>query len=236
MSPSLVSEVPAAVLAARGAKKLFGCFAEFTLFIPQLAQDDKPRADSENLDRHRANFFFHFRGVHHRDRVPWTSVEEAAIGTLAEAFLAANAEDRIDSDAPEWRMIVVGNPEHAVFHRAIFNAGGRTGASRTAFGDDRELFGFFLAWGGEAFGLRFKLLLVRNHSDGFGRSGCGGHGWDYNPEIGRQAAGVGLQCGNERNAISGPTALNSVRGDQSKVALEPPSGRVRELSTGLFLL
>src|SRR4029077_10106204 len=106
-----------------------------------------------------------------RDRVPGAAVEEAAVGAFAQALLAADTKDGVDGDATERRMIFVGYPEHAIFHRAVFDACGRTSASGAAFGDHGQFFGLFLAWGGEAFGSRFKFLIVGNHPDRFGRSG-----------------------------------------------------------------
>src|SRR5579872_872196 len=131
------------------------------------------------LDRHGTDFFFDLNGVDHDDGVPRAAIEETAVRALAEAFLAADAENGIDRNAAKWRMVFVRHPEHTVFHWAIFHAGRRAGASGAAFGDDREFLGFLLARGGEAFGLRFKLLLVGHHPDGLGRSGCGRHVGDY---------------------------------------------------------
>src|SRR5580704_9375659 len=140
------------------------------------------------LDRHWADFFFHFHGVDHGDGVPGAAVEEAAVGAFAQALLAADAEDGIDGDAAERRMVVVGHPEHAVFYRAIFHTGGRTRASGAALCDYREFFGLLFTRRGEAFGPRFKLLLVRNHPDGLGRSGCRRHARDYNLSAGSYEA------------------------------------------------
>src|SRR5580704_8418 len=87
------------------------------------------------LVAHRADGFFYFGGVEHYDGVPGTAIEEAAFGAFAHTLFAADAEDRVDFDAAEGRMILVGDPEHAVFDRAVFDAGGRAGAARAAFGD-----------------------------------------------------------------------------------------------------
>jgi hypothetical protein len=62
-------------------------------------------------------------------------------------------------------VVFVWNPEHAVFHRAIFHAGGRTGATSTAFRDNSQFFGFFLARGKKALGPGFVFELVRHHPD-----------------------------------------------------------------------
>jgi hypothetical protein len=134
------------------------------------------RRRGRRLVRHGADFFFDFDGVHHDDGVPRAAIEEAAVGALAKALFAADAEDGINLDAAEGRIVLVGNPEHAVFDRAVFDAGGRAGAAGAAFGDDGELFRFFLARGGDALGARFKLLLVGHHSRGFGDYLLGGHG------------------------------------------------------------
>ena len=88
---------------------------------------------------------FHFFDRHHLDGVPGAAIEEGAIGTLAGAFLAADAEHGIDFDVAEGRMILVGHPVHAVGHRAIRHAGGRAGAARAAFRDDGQFLGPFLA-------------------------------------------------------------------------------------------
>ena len=131
------------------------------------------------LNSHRSHFFFHLGGIHHDDRVPRTAVQEAAVGTFAEAFLATDAKNGIDLDAPKRRMVFVGHPEHAVFHRTILDASGRTGASGATLGNHRQFLRLLLPRSGETFRLRFKLLLVGNHADGFGGAGCRRHGGDY---------------------------------------------------------
>ena len=136
----------------------------------------------ESLDCHRSDFFFHFHRIHHHDGVPWTSIEEAAVWALADALLATDAQNRIDLHATEWRVIFIRHPEHAIFDGAVFDARGRTGAPGAAFGDDREFFGLFLTWSGEALGLRFELQFVGDHPDRFGRSGHGRHARHYTPE------------------------------------------------------
>ena len=131
------------------------------------------------LDRHRADFLLYLGRIYHRDGIPGTAIQKTSIRPFAEAFLAANAQDWIDCDPAERRIILVRHPEHAIFHWAIFDAGRRAGASRAALGDDREFFGFLLARGGESLGLGFKLELVRNHPNGLGRSRCSRHRRDY---------------------------------------------------------
>src|SRR5436305_6425938 len=88
--------------------------------------------------RHLADDGFNFRRVHHLDGVPWAAIKEAAVRAFANALFAADAKDGIDLNSSERRIGFVRNPEHAVFHRAILNAGGRTGASRAALGNYRE--------------------------------------------------------------------------------------------------
>lgn len=112
---------------------------------------------------HGADFLLHFRRVHHDDGVPGAAIEKAAVRALAEALLAADAENRIDLYASERRIVLVRNPEHAVFDGTVFDAGGRPGATGAAFGDDGEFLGFFLARRGNAFRPRLVLQLVRDH-------------------------------------------------------------------------
>jgi len=93
---------------------------------------------------------FHFGGFYHRDCIPGAAVEEAAVGTFAEALFAADAENGIDRDAAEWSAVFVRDPEHAVFHRTVFHARRRAGASGATFGDDGEFLRllFCEAWSG----------------------------------------------------------------------------------------
>lgn len=111
----------------------------------------------KELVAHRANFLFHFRNVDHDDCVPRASVQESSLGTLAEAFLAADAEDGVDLDAAERWMIIIRNPEHAIFDRTILYAGGRPRAAGAALGDDGKFFRLLLAGSGQA--LRAWLVL-----------------------------------------------------------------------------
>lgn len=76
------------------------------------------------LVAHGPDFFFHFRNIHHDYRVPRASVEEGALWTLAEALLASDALQGVYLDAAERGMIVIRDPKHAIFHRAILDAGG----------------------------------------------------------------------------------------------------------------
>src|SRR2546428_13927678 len=93
---------------------------------------------------HRADFFFDFGGVHHDDGVPRAAIQEAAVRPLAEALFAADTENRINLDAPERRIVLIRDPEHAVFHRAIFHAGGAPPATRADTGDASKALGVFL--------------------------------------------------------------------------------------------
>src|SRR6267143_1244777 len=88
--------------------------------------------------RHRADFFFDFRDIDHDDGVPRTAIKEAAIGALAKALLAADAENRVNLDAAKRRTVLIRHPEHAVLDRAVLHAGRRAGAAGAAFGDDGE--------------------------------------------------------------------------------------------------
>jgi hypothetical protein len=68
-------------------------------------------------------------GWHHFDCIPGAAIKKRAIGTFAYAFLATDAEIGINFNAPEWRMIFVGYPEHARFDGTILDASRRTGTS-----------------------------------------------------------------------------------------------------------
>ena len=81
----------------------------------------------------------------HLDGVPRAAVKKRAVRPLAGAFLASNAEIRINFDAAKRRVIFVRDPEHAAFYRAIFDAGRRPGAAGAAVGRDGEDFGFLFA-------------------------------------------------------------------------------------------
>src|SRR5258706_6987978 len=63
-------------------------------------------------------------------------------------------------------MILVRHPEHAVFHGTIFHARRRPRAPGAALGDNCKFFWFLLTRGGDPFGARLVLLLVRYHSSG----------------------------------------------------------------------
>ena len=125
--------------------------------------------------RHGADFFFHFGDIHHDDGVPRAAIEEAAVGAFAEAFLAADALDGVNLDAPERRIVLVRHPEHTVFHRAVLDAGRRARAAGAALGNDGKFFGFLLARGGDSLGARLVLQLVGHHSGRFCDIGCVSH-------------------------------------------------------------
>jgi hypothetical protein len=108
------------------------------LFIRFVVSGSATELDSE--------VFFDFFGGDHVDGVPWTAIQEGAIGTLAGAFFTANAELRVHFDAAERRVVFVGNPVHAVFDRAIFDTRGRPGAAGTILSDDCKFFGNLLSW------------------------------------------------------------------------------------------
>ena len=124
------------------------------------------------LNRHNPDFFFDVGGFDHGDGVPGAAIEETAFGAFADAFLAADTEDRIDLDAAEGWMVFVGDPEHAVFDGAIFHAGRRAGTASAALGDDRQLLWFLLANGVDPLGAGFEFELVGNHPDGCFLDGC----------------------------------------------------------------
>lgn len=91
----------------------------------RLARGEAPSPHNQPLlVTHRADFFFHFRNVYHDYRVPGASIEESAFWTFTQALLTADAQDGVYLDAAEGWMIVVRDPEHAIFDRTILHAGG----------------------------------------------------------------------------------------------------------------
>jgi hypothetical protein len=94
---------------------------------------EKPRAGS---DWHDASFFLNLGRIDHNNRIPWATVEEAPVGSLAGAFFATDAQDGIDLYSPKRWVVFVGNPEHAILNRAIFDTGWGAGTARAAFGDN----------------------------------------------------------------------------------------------------
>src|ERR1017187_6937695 len=115
-------------------------------------------------DRHfEADANLHLFYSYHFYGVPGAAVQERAIGTLAGAFLAADAEDGIHLDTAERQMIFIGHPVHAIRHRAIGHAGRRSGAPRAAFGDDGKFLRPLLAWSSDSLGLWLHLDDGRGH-------------------------------------------------------------------------
>ena len=108
-----------------------GCWEAYTRRIRFRSSPHKPR----RLVAHGPDFFFHFRDIHHDYRVPGASVEEGALWTLTEALLTSDALQGVNLDAAERWMIVIRYPKHAIFDRAILDAGRRSRAAGTAFGD-----------------------------------------------------------------------------------------------------
>ena len=58
----------------------------------------------------------------HLNCIPRAAIEERAVGPFAGALLAPNTEIWIDFNAAEWRMILIGDPEHAGFNRTVLDA------------------------------------------------------------------------------------------------------------------
>ena len=84
-------------------------------------------------------FRFVFFGWNHIDSVPGTTIQESAAGSLAGAFLTTDTLQGINPD-PSCRHLVVCDPDHAVFYRAVGLAGRRAGAPGTAFIYDCDFF------------------------------------------------------------------------------------------------
>jgi hypothetical protein len=126
--------------------------------------------------RHRSDNSFHVRNVHHHDGIPGTAIQETPVWPLAHAFFAPYAENRIYLDAAKGRMILIRHPKHAIFHRAIFHACGRTRAARAALGDHSKFFRFFLAGGSDPLGTRLLLQCVGYHPGDASNFGLGSHG------------------------------------------------------------
>ena len=77
-------------------------------------------------------------GRHHLDRVPRTTVEKRAVGTLGGALLAADAEIRIYFDSAERWMVFIGHPKHTGFNRTVLDTRRRSRAARAAIRGDCE--------------------------------------------------------------------------------------------------
>src|SRR5580704_13118464 len=122
--------------------------------------------DRRNLDGHlNADLRFYCFNGHHFDGVPRTTVQKSTVWPFADAFLTADAEQGIDLDVAERGVVFVLHPIHAVTHRAVRHAGGRTGATRTAFCNYRKLFGPLLARGKDPLRLRLHLHDGRGHAE-----------------------------------------------------------------------
>lgn len=93
---------------------------------------------------------------HHVNGIPGTAVEESAFRSLACAQLATDAKQGIDFDASEGRSFLGSDPDHAVFHRAVVDTGGRPCTSRTRLIDHRNFLRLAFALRGELY--RFLVL------------------------------------------------------------------------------
>src|SRR6266849_6984982 len=125
--------------------------------------------------RHRSDFLFDFRDIHHDDGIPRAAIQEAAVRTFTEALFAPDALEGVNLDAPERRIVLVRHPEHAIFHRTIFNAGRRSSAAGAALRNNGQFFWLLLARGGDTLRAGFKLLLVGHHSGSLDNFGCVSH-------------------------------------------------------------
>src|ERR1700674_1812687 len=85
----------------------------------------RPGAKSKTSKRHRPNYLFNLSDIHHDDSVPGTAIQKTPVRTLAHTLLAPDAENGVHVDAAERRIILIRHPEHAVFHRAVLQAGRR---------------------------------------------------------------------------------------------------------------
>src|SRR5687768_9734904 len=77
-------------------------------------------------------------GRHHLNCIPGTPIQERAVGSLANAFLTADAEIGINFNTTEWRVIFVGDPEHAGFDGTILDTRRRTRAAGATVGCYRQ--------------------------------------------------------------------------------------------------
>src|SRR5579872_3096522 len=96
-----------------------------------------------------ADLSLHFFYSYHFYGVPGAAIEESAVRALAGALLTADAQDRVDLDVAEGRMVLVGHPIHAVGHGAVGHAGGRSGAPGATLRDDGEFLGPLLPRGSD---------------------------------------------------------------------------------------
>src|SRR5216684_1889332 len=86
-------------------------------------------------------------GRNHLDRVPRATIEECSVRTLSRTLLTSDTEIRIDFDTAERWVVLVRDPEHAGFYRAVFDARRRAGASGAAISCNGEDARPFLALG-----------------------------------------------------------------------------------------
>src|SRR5262245_729382 len=115
-------------------------------------------------DRHfHADLELYFLDRYHVDGVPGATVEEGAVWTFGCALLTADAQERIDFNVAERRMVFVRDPIHALSHRTIGNARRRAGASGAAFGDNCQFFGPLLAGGCKSLRHWLHLDYSRRH-------------------------------------------------------------------------
>jgi len=90
---------------------------------------------SPPLERQRPICALELRQGNHINRIPRATLEKRAIRPFAGAEFASDAQQGIDDDATERGMVLVRRPIHALGHRTVFNAGGRSRAPRAAFID-----------------------------------------------------------------------------------------------------
>ena len=60
--------------------------------------------------------------VNHVNGIPGTAIQIGSLGTFADAQFATDAEQWVDLDPAKGRQVI--NPDHAIFDRAIVDAGG----------------------------------------------------------------------------------------------------------------
>ena len=106
------------------------------------------------LDSDRGLDFFR---RHHLDGIPRAAIKKAAVRAFAGTLLAADAERGVHLNPAERRMVLIGNPVHAVGDGAIRNTGGGARTSCATLRDDSEFLGALLAWGFNADGFGLAL-------------------------------------------------------------------------------
>ena len=75
---------------------------------------------------------------HHFNSVPGTSIEKSAVGAFANTLLTTDAEVWIYFNSSKRRVVLVRQPEHTRFDRAILDARGRAGTAGTTIRRNRE--------------------------------------------------------------------------------------------------